>query len=251
MSRVVARKFTRAGNVMTPPQISLSHESSEAPSRGKIRVFVIDPHGFVRAGLRTVINAEPDMLVCGESELAGFAPGRIARGLTDVVLIGASARDGRALEAIRALRRLWPSLRIIALSLYEDAESVRTLLAAGASEFVVKVAVADKLLAAIRRAHAGSAPRGTSRSGLGVLSPAAPAKVGGADPAPLDPLERQIAGLVGHGMPTHAIAVRLRLPVRTIEARLARIREKLNLTSPVDVVEFCVAWDRGPRDPLP
>lgn len=248
MSRVPPRQFTRAGNVMTPPEISLSHESSDAPSRGQIRVFIIDPHGFVRAGLRAVVNAEPDMTVCGESELAGFAPGRIARGLTDVVLIGASARDGRSLETIRALRRLWPGLRIIAMSLYEDAESVRTLLAAGASEFVVKVAVADKLLEAIRRGRTGAAQRGTTRGDGRAGSTTPPAK---ADPVPLDALERQIAGMVGHGMPTHAIAVRLRLPVRTIEARLARIREKLNLSSPVDVVEFCVAWDRGLTDRLP
>lgn len=197
----------------------------------------MDPHEFVRAGLRALVNAEPDMVVCGESDVVDFVPAGIAQACPEVVLIGASPRRQESVAVISTVHALWPKLRIIAMSMSEGPETRGELLAAGAADFVVKVGIGEEVLAKIRRVR--------SDSGLGKARAAVPPNARPRDDQlPLTAIERQIAGLLGHGMPTHAIATRLRLPLSTIEAHLVQIREKLQLNTPVELVEFCVKWDR-------
>jgi DNA-binding NarL/FixJ family response regulator len=240
---------------MSPALVSIScvpSGSLTALPRRKIRVLILDPHEFVRRGLRAVIDAEPDMTVCGAGDLAGPDLARIAALKPDVALVDVSLRDQRAIGVVRSLRRQFRALRIVALALCNDPKAVEAVLSAGASEFVLKGAMAERVLTAIRRAHAGvpAAPgavaaRTVGRTSVSRRSPSVRARSRSAQM--FDAIETAIIALVGTGTPTHTIAVRLRLPLALVEATLARIRARLRLSGAVELVEFCVAFARRCR----
>jgi DNA-binding NarL/FixJ family response regulator len=123
---------------------------------GKIRVLVVDDHAVVRVGVRTIVNAEPDMEVVAE---AADAPGTLAAYQShrpDVVLLDLRLPDITGAALIERLRGLDAGARIIVLTSYDAGEDVYQAVRAGAQAYLLKGTFPDGILeAAIRRVHAG------------------------------------------------------------------------------------------------
>lgn len=200
--------------------------------------MIVDPHEFVRRGLATVIDAEPDLKCCGAVD--GRWPLRevLAQTKPAVVLVDVSPRRGRGLEIIREIRAFDAGIRILALAIYRPPADVAAILRAGAEACLRKLDLASRLLRAIRR---GPSVRARAAAVRPPLAPSRRATTSGWS-RQFDETEREIMKLVGRGVPARAIAVRLGISVSTVEARRRRIREKLKVITATQFVEFCVRW---------
>ena len=122
-----------------------------------IRVLIADDHEPFRRGLRTMLRSEADITVVGE---AGNGPGAIARADStqpDVVLMDVKMPGLDGLEATRRILNTSPHIRVLVLTMADDAESVFTALQAGARGYLVKGALKADVLRAIRGVAAGDA----------------------------------------------------------------------------------------------
>lgn len=131
-----------------------------------IRVFLVEPHAVVRAGLQRLLDAEPDLVVVGAAAdgaggLRGLARLRAeaAPRAADVVVAGAPLPDGGEAALTRALKAAEPGLRILWLALHDGPAQRAALLAAGADGYRPKQGAAGALTPAIRAVAAGAPAR--------------------------------------------------------------------------------------------
>src|ERR1039457_565904 len=121
----------------------------------KYRVFLVDDHPIVRHGLAQLINHEPDLMVCGESEdgSKGFAAVRAAK--PDVAVVDLTLKRSSGFSLIKNLNSLEPKVPVLVLSIHEESLYDERCLRAGAKGYLMKEEAMEKVLLAIRRALAG------------------------------------------------------------------------------------------------
>lgn len=207
----------------------------------KIRVFIADDHAVLRAGLRMLINSQPDMEVCNEAADGREALRKASCCHPDVLVMDLSMPGAGGIQAIETLRRLGLCLRVLVLSMHSDPAYVRSALAAGAAGYVAKGSVDAELLSGIRAVHQGKTFLDPSLAGAILPSPFGPP--GGPQPGeePLQRLshrERQVLELLTCGHTNQQVADRLFLSVKTAETYRARLAKKLGLRSRADFVRY-------------
>lgn len=207
-----------------------------ARRNSKIRVVVADDHAILRSGLRMLINAETDMEVVGEAAEGGEVAPALRKTAADVLLLDITMPAGGGLKALTEVRRLWPQVRVLILTMHEDPAYLRSVLVAGASGYVLKRAVDADLLFAIRAVHRGGTfvdpslaqnllPHATASAGKGNL---------------LSPRERQVLQLVAEGYTNQQVADRIFVSVKSVETYRARIAQKLSLKNRADFVRYAL-----------
>lgn len=210
----------------------------------KIRVLLADDHAVLRAGLRMLINAQPDMEVAGEAS-SGEEALRLARELTpDLVLMDISMPGAGGIEATAQIRRDCPKVRVLALTMHDDPAYLRSVLAAGGSGYVLKRAADTELLSAIRITHRGETYLAPSLAGAVVQEVLGRKAKKGEGDVPGDTLserEREVLRLVAQGHTNQQVADRLALSVKTVETYRARLMEKLGLKSRADLVRYALS----------
>jgi two-component system response regulator NreC len=210
----------------------------------KIRVLLADDHAVLRAGLRMLINAQPDMEVAGEAS-SGEEALRLARELTpDLVLMDISMPGAGGIEATAQIRRDCPKVRVLALTMHDDPAYLRSVLAAGGSGYILKRAADTELLSAIRITHRGETYLAPSLAGAVVQEVLGRRAKKGEGDLPGDSLserEREVLRLVAQGHTNQQVADRLALSVKTVETYRARLMEKLGLKSRADLVRYALS----------
>src|ERR1700722_13288534 len=121
----------------------------------KIRLIVADDHAILRAGLRMLINAQPDMTVVAEAQDGMEALQAIQETTPDVAILDVTMPKSGGLDAINEIVTRSRSTRILLLTMHEEPAYLRTALSAGASGYVLKKSVDADLLAAIRAVNKG------------------------------------------------------------------------------------------------
>lgn len=207
----------------------------------KIRILLADDHTILRDGIRSLLEAEPDMQVIGESE-DGHAAVRMTCELEpDVVLMDIAMPLLNGLEATRQIRRLCPQSRVLILTMHENEEYIRQVLAHGAMGYILKDAAATDLLSAIRSVHRGEA----------VLSPAVTRLViedylrwgdlhGGQVANGLSPREQEVLQLIAEGYTNKLIAEILCISIKTVQSHRASIMAKLDLHDRSELVKYAI-----------
>ncbi len=212
-----------------------------------LRLLIADDHAVLRAGLRMLLEREPDMSVVGEAADGSDAV-RQARTLRpDVVIMDLSMPVSGGVDATRRIRAELPGVRVLVLSQHDDESYLRSALAAGAAGFALKSAADSELLAAIRAVAGGSVylhPSLTQTMIDEMLDRRAVA--GPAADDPLSEREREVLQLVAQGYANHEIAERLVLSVKTVETYRARIADKTGVRSRAALYRY--ARDRGLLD---
>ena len=120
-----------------------------------IRVFLVDDHPVVREGLRSLLASFPDFYVVGEAEDAMAITSQVDATQPDVLLLDIRLGNASGIEAARQLRRSQPSVKIIILTTYDDAEYLQQALAADVHGYLLKSASHEQLAEAIRAVHRG------------------------------------------------------------------------------------------------
>jgi DNA-binding NarL/FixJ family response regulator len=209
-----------------------------------IRVALVDDQALFRAGIRMLVESQPDLEFAGEAGDGREAIAMVAETAPDVVLMDLRmpVLDGiAATEGIVAGTASPP--RILVLTTFDLDEAAARAIRAGASGFVLKDAEPEFLLAAIRTVHAGSA----------VIAASATRELfehfgaGSAAPPPafetLTEREREIFGFAARGLSNGEIASREYLSEATVKTHISRILAKLELRDRVQLVVF--AYEHG------
>jgi DNA-binding NarL/FixJ family response regulator len=122
-----------------------------------IRVAMVDDHAIVRAGLRMVLESDPDFDVVGEADNAAAAVALALESKPDVILVDINLPDESGLKVADAILRTQPGVRLLMLSVHDDQEFVRESVRIGAHGYLRKDTTPADLRAAIRAVHAGDA----------------------------------------------------------------------------------------------
>ncbi|NTW03580.1 MAG: response regulator transcription factor [Oscillochloris sp.] len=209
-----------------------------------IRVFLVDDHMVVREGLKTLITAQADMSVIGESGDGTDAWQQIQHNRPDVVIMDISMPTMNGMQLTERLKQTCPEVKVLVLSVHDDTSYLRQMLAVGASGYILKHTAADALIQAIRIVATGGlylepslAEHVVSRY---VRRPAATTELLGTE---LSEREREVVLRVVQGYSNKDIATQLSLSVKTVETYRARALEKLGLTSRAALVRY--ALERG------
>lgn len=214
-----------------------------------IRVLLVDDEAMVRAGLRLVLEAEPDIEVVGEASDGVEVQAAAATLGPDVVLVDVHMPRMDGLAATRELLAAHPALKVVVLTTFNEDAYVREALRAGASGFLLKVAPPERLAEAVRvaaRGHALLDPLVTRGVIEAFASVPGPDRRDPEPPAVLSTLtarEGEVLELLARGRSNAEIAAELVLGESTVKTHVARILMKLGLRDRVQAVVF--AYEHG------
>jgi len=120
-----------------------------------LKVLLVDDHEVVRAGLRALLDARPDMTVVGEAGTVEDGVRRVGYDEPDVVVLDVRLPDGSGGEACREIRSRFPDVKVLMLTSFADEEALMAAILAGASGYVLKRVKSDDLVSDIRRVGEG------------------------------------------------------------------------------------------------
>ncbi|MFC4997579.1 response regulator [Dactylosporangium cerinum] len=210
-----------------------------------IRVVVVDDEAMIRAGLRMLLDHQPDIEVVGEAADGVRALDEVRRTTPDVVLLDVRMPHGDGIEAARHILALGTA-RVIILTTFDEDEAVRRALRLGVSGFLLKVAPPEQLVHAVRTVAAGQAlldPAVTLRviesyAAAPTADPRAAAQL-----ATLTDREVDVLRLVARGRSNAEIAAALFLGEATVKTYVSRMLTKLDLRDRVQAAAF--AYESG------
>jgi DNA-binding NarL/FixJ family response regulator len=206
----------------------------------KLRILLADDHTLIRDGLKALINAQQDMEVVGEAGDGQTAYKIAAEMQPDLVVMDVSLPEMSGAKATERIKHELSGIKILALTVHEDKGYLRQLIQAGASGYVLKRAAAEDLIHAIRAIAGGGV----------YVDPAMMSKVVGStrlrslDDAlkdnNLSDRETEVLRLIALGYSNKEIAAQLDISIKTVETYKARLMEKLDLHSRVDIVRYAL-----------
>ncbi|RYE94972.1 MAG: response regulator transcription factor [Myxococcales bacterium] len=206
-----------------------------------LRVFLADDHPILRNGLRSLLEAQPDMQVVGEASDGASAVEGVRQLQPHVAVIDVSMPRLSGTQATEQLRRESPGVKVLALSAHEDKGYVQQMLAAGAAGYVVKRTAAEELVRAVRLVASGEPyldPIIASSLVADLSQP--PGAAGPAVAVELSERESAVLRLIARGLPVKQIASELAVGARTVETYRARAMEKLAFKTRADIVRYAV-----------
>jgi DNA-binding NarL/FixJ family response regulator len=209
----------------------------------KLRVFLADDHAVVREGLKTLVNAQPDMEVIGEASDGQLTCARVPELLPDVVVMDVAMPVRNGAQATEELRKTCPQVKVLALSIHEAKGYLRQLLEAGAAGYALKRAAAVELIHAIRTVAAGGVYLDPTLTGMVVRGFTRTPSSTREATVELSDREAEMVRLIAAGHSNKEIAAQLKLSVKTVESYKARSLEKLGLKTRADLVRY--ALDQG------
>jgi DNA-binding NarL/FixJ family response regulator len=204
----------------------------------------VDDHPLVREGLANLINGQDDLIVCGDAEDSSQAITGLVKAKPDVALIDISLKDESGLELVKNLKKQFPFIGLIVLTMHDETLYAERALRAGARGYVMKREATKSVLASIRRVLEGGiyvsgkiinrliqGPRVSDQSS--VTSPV----------ERLSDRELEIFRLLGQGRTTAQIAADLKLSLKTVQTHCTRAKGKLGVRSLTELLCAAVRWE--------
>ena len=212
-----------------------------------IRVLLADDHAVLRAGLKTLLDAEPDIEVVGEARDGEECVRKAAELEPEIVLLDINMPGLNGLEALDALSRRKADCRVLVLTMIDDPSYMRQVLASGGAGYVLKQAAGEELLSAIRTVHDGGVFLHPHHARYladidGVEDEAAAPGGSGSHEGydSLSPREAEVFRLVALGYRNTEIAEELFISVKTVETYKARMMSKLGLGTRAALVRLAL-----------
>jgi DNA-binding NarL/FixJ family response regulator len=202
------------------------------------RVMIVDDHPVVRQGIRLMVNAESDLAICGEAQTEQEARSLVRELLPDAVVVDLSLEEGDGFNIVRDVHAHFQDIRILVLSMHDEAVYAERLLAQGAAGYIMKQAATGQLITALRTVLRGE--RFVSEELKRVMD----SRVGRDNhaSAQLSARELQVISHIGRGLGTREIADTLSLSVKTVETHRLTIKRKLALPTNSKLVQYAIKW---------
>lgn len=208
------------------------------PAPPRIRVFVVDDHALVRAGVRAEVGALLD--VVGEAGDVASAIQAIRLLRPDVVLLDVHLPDGGGRAVLNAVAATDPGVRFLALSISDATADVIGIVRAGARGYVTKAITGPELVAAVERIHSGDAYFSPSLAGM-VLDAFRGSAPRDPDLDQLTAREREVMGLIATGYTYKEVGRRLHISARTVETHVSAVLRKLQLSTRHELSRWAAA----------
>jgi DNA-binding NarL/FixJ family response regulator len=207
----------------------------------KLRLLLADDHTVVREGLVALINAQPDMEVVAEAGDGRAVIEQVQSCQPDVVIMDVAMPELNGAQATEQVRRIYPNVKVLALSVHEDTSLVRRLLEAGAAGYILKRSASKTLIQAVRTIAAGEI----------FLDPALTSKVvrnllqhqprgGSPGGMELSDREAEVVRLIVQGYSNKEIAEQLIISTKTVETHKTRAMEKLGVANRAGLVRYAL-----------
>ncbi|MBW2029505.1 MAG: response regulator transcription factor [Deltaproteobacteria bacterium] len=203
-----------------------------------IRILIADDHAIVREGLKQIISDDPEMVVSAEASTGSQALDRLSKGAYDVVILDVSMPGGSGLEVLKQIRRTWPELPVIILTMYPEEHYAIRALKAGASGYLTKENAPEELVAAIKKAAQGG--KYVSASLAEKLASYLEADTRKPLHERLSDREYEVMCMIGRGRTSTQIARELNLSVKTISTYRSRILEKMGMENNAEIIRYAV-----------
>lgn len=206
----------------------------------KTSVLVVDDHPVVRDGLCFLLESQSDFRVVGEVAMAAEVSAAVERFNPDVLLLDLNLQGRDQFDLVRQVSGRFPDLRILVLSMHSEEVYASRMLKMGADGYVMKQEEPTVFLRALR----------TVAKGGSYLSDAVKAQreLAGDNTVRLTAREMEVLQLIGQGLETSEIAAKLGMRFKTVETHRRNMRDKLGLSSPVELVRYAVSWSSDPAD---
>lgn len=202
----------------------------------QIKIVIADDHAVVREGTRQILEQEPDMCVVGEADNGEEAVKLVTANKPNVAIIDVAMPVMDGIEATKRIKAVSPSTAVLILSAYDDDQFVFSLLEAGSAGYLLKSVRGRELVDAVRSVYAGES----------VLHPTIARKVLNLFARPSDrpkqavevlsEREIEVLRLASSGMSNQDIADKLFISLRTVQAHLGHIFNKLQVSSRTEAV---------------
>jgi DNA-binding NarL/FixJ family response regulator len=207
-----------------------------------IRVLLADDHKLIRAGLRLVVDQQPDLSVVGEAD-DGRQAVELAKSLKpNVVVMDIGMPNLNGIEAARQIGEMDPGAAVVMLSMHSDEGYVLRALSAGARAYLLKDSATTDLVQAIRAVVEGKSFFSPAVSKVLLQDYIRKLQRSGAEDSYdlLSPREREVLQLVAEGKSNKEVASLLHLSVYTVETHRAKIMQKLNLKGVPELILYAV-----------
>lgn len=205
------------------------------------RVLVVDDHPVVLRGLAALIESEPDLTLVATAGSARQAMECDAE--PDVAIVDLQLPDGDGIQLGTDLKRRWPEVRVLVLTMNADSHAVVRSVGAGLDGYLLKDADPDELLAAIHAAARGALVLGRGASDAVVAAASSAPRTDAL--AALDARDLEILRLLVEGLAPSQVAARLFLAPKTIRNRVSAIIVKLGVATRADAIALGKAAGLG------
>lgn len=206
-----------------------------------LRILIADDHEVARKGIRSLLEGHGGWEVCGEAKDGREAVELASQLKPEIVLLDIGMPNLNGLDAARQLASSLPETRILILTIHDDEQIVREVLATGARGFVLKSDAGRDLIAAVEALQNRRTFFTSKVSQImldGYLRPREEQRI--SEQHVLTPREREVIQLVAEGKTTKEIATALNLSVKTAETHRTNLMRKLNLHSIADLTLYAV-----------
>jgi DNA-binding NarL/FixJ family response regulator len=207
------------------------------------KIFLVEDHPTFCEGLAQVLESETDLTICGTAGTADEALKAIARLEPDLVLVDITLPGKSGLELIKELRSVNRKVKLLVLSMHDEALYADRVLRAGGDGYIMKQEDTDEIVHAIRDVldgHIYVSEAVMTGGANGSAKHSSRAKAGLFDK--LTDLELEILALIGQGRSNAEIGRQLRLSPRKIPGKRMEIRKKLKLKNADALVRYAVCW---------
>jgi len=209
----------------------------------KARVLLVDDHAVLRQGLKVLLSQEADIQVVGEAENGREALERIAELQPNVVVTDISMPGLNGIETTRQLRRQYPEIKVVVLSMHADEEYVFQVLNAGAAGYVLKQSDSIEILTAIRAVLADGSflsPMISQTVIDGYIRNARNQDEQQDELTLLTPREREVLQLLAEGLSNREIAAQLSISVKTVETHRSNMMNKLEVKNKTELIKYAL-----------
>lgn len=205
----------------------------------RLRVFLVDDHDVVRAGIRAILSDSFDIV--GEADNVGDAIEMILNRKPDVVVLDVKLPGGGGDAVIDAVRRVNDEVKFMALTVATSREYVAQMMKAGVDGYVTKSTLGDDLPSMIEQTAKGLRP--VSADVAGYLLDIAESISTDSSMSNLTPREREVVNLIARGYTYKETAGRLDMAVKTLENHMGNIFAKLSIASRHELTR--IAYEEG------
>ena len=203
-----------------------------------IRVVIADDHPVVRQGIRQILSASLDVVVTAEAASGSELRHQLSSVDCDLVLLDLSMPGSDGLELLKALRRDWPGIPVLVLTIYSEEQFAVRTLKAGASGYLTKDSAPSELVGAVHKIVAGG--RYITPTQAERLVDELGGTERGRSQGRLSDREFQVLRLISAGKTARQIGEELSLSPKTVATYRGRICEKLQLRTAAELVAFAV-----------
>ena len=217
--------------------------TTATPGR-KARILLVDDHRVVLEGYQFMLNAQPDLQVCGTASSAAEALTAVEQLQPDMVVTDLTLTGRGGLDLIKDIQALFPGMKILVCSMHDELLYAERAMAAGAAGYVMKDADGPTFVGAIRTVLSGQRFM-SARLADRVLGSFGAARPRGSTASPIEKLsdrEFEVFRLFGEGRTAKEIAARLNLSPKTVSVHRDHIKEKMGFETSAEMIRQAVRW---------